>query len=86
MATVKLDINDTVLEIVGNLARRINDLEKENRRLKARVADLDEDIDQLVDAKIRMKDDIEIALESIQEIDERTQVIHAINDFYKEAR
>jgi predicted nucleic acid-binding Zn-ribbon protein len=72
-----------VIDVIANLARRVASLESQLRDTQGNVEKLAE---ELADAKYNAKRHIENITCDISTLDERTQVINAINKFYEEGR
>jgi regulator of replication initiation timing len=70
-----------VIDIISNLARRVSSLEQQLSSTQSNVEKLAE---ELADAKYNAKRHIENITCDIITLDERSQVLNAINKFYEE--
>jgi regulator of replication initiation timing len=73
-----------VIDVIGNLARRVHSLEQQLRDTQANVEKLAEELAELKHG-VGYVEDLTISnTEDIAMLDERSQVLNAINKFYEE--
>jgi TolA-binding protein len=70
-----------VTDLLANLARRVASLEQQ---LSATQGNLEKLAEELADVKYNAKKHIEMLTDDIITLDERSQVLNAINKFYEE--
>jgi multidrug resistance efflux pump len=70
-----------VIDIIANLARRVSSLEQQ---LSATQSNVEKLAEELADAKYNAKRRIENITCDIITLDERSQVLNAINKYYAE--
>jgi hypothetical protein len=74
--------SSTELDLIANLARRVSSLEQQ---LKDTQGNVERHAEELANVKYNAKRHIESLTCDIITLDERTQVINAINKFYEES-
>jgi TolA-binding protein len=75
------EASPSITDLIANLARRVSSLEQQLKDTQGNVEKLAE---ELADVKYNAKRHIESLTCDIITLDERTQVVNAINKFYEE--